>query len=730
MRVCVVTGSMVVSRLVADGGAHVHNIDLAGDASRRLAGEHMERRKPLVGRRMVGVLSSGQLGPRLRGRPARHLSVGPVIADAVALRREVGVKALVLRHAASEVGERVVRRRRVVLGVCHPNSEPLGEVAVLAAVRALVHAALHAAKLGVVVVAAVILHVGAGHAAHLLATLVCLEALSVHVAPVVAGAHAMPVVLDKGVVLDTHLAGTAHVHALHALIELHAALNVSNDHVVGIVAHASHRNAVHHARTLHLALVDAALEVSAGPPVGVAAAAALAAPSRLAFVHSALVVDRVVPRPIGRDGRLAAGVHAALGVAADVVARILRALDLVVHVHATRDVELVVVDARADGLGAVHLEGVVVGRDAPPCIRIVAEVHDVVALVILAEIGRVARLHRKVGVMALLVAADARILDALVNAAARNRHLVGALRKASKGHLKLVSVHHARVLAQVPGGARRRRLTAVSGKAHEGHGHLVVIAPGVLRAPGGLPSVQCAPRVHHGVHRLFAADGEARLRAGVAHGAMAKVNFREIAEVVLVAHAVAVGRALALSVAEHRHVGVHADLVGLAGVVSGTALVAREPLTAQVVHARPMRAHLVGSALVRIKALVLSVCSSLPDGLEAGEATAVGGADEADEHDAGVRHGSQIGGVHSTVEGRHVHCVGVVGGSAPLDMTARVDVNPVGVVEPELGEGELDGLGRRHRHAWLWHHSRGNDPVAGGACVVDILEPLEPALGP
>mmetsp|Transcript_36206 Transcript_36206/g.84852 ORF Transcript_36206/g.84852 Transcript_36206/m.84852 type:complete len:364 (-) Transcript_36206:3228-4319(-) len=194
-------------------------------------------------------------------------------------------------------------------------------------------------------------------------------------------------------------------------------------------------------------------------------------------------------------------------------------------------------------------------------------------------------------------------------------------------------------------------------------------------------------------------------------------------EVVVVALALAHRVAQALSVTDDRVVGVHAHLVWLAGVVPWAALIARQAHSALIVHAHAPIANLVLSALVRVKAR-RGTLPSLPNCLEAGVAGAVHPRLKVHQDDSGLRrHPRHV--PHRAVEGSQHHRVGRVAHVATLHRPARVDRDKVALVKPKLGEA--------HRQGPIIHLAvlggRRNDPVAGGASVVDFREPLPPALG-
>mmetsp|Transcript_6095 Transcript_6095/g.14695 ORF Transcript_6095/g.14695 Transcript_6095/m.14695 type:complete len:373 (-) Transcript_6095:2640-3758(-) len=368
-----------------------------------------------------------RLGGCLRGVRAAclyHLSVDFNVAKTLGVDGEVGVKALVLRKAAAEVIPVVVRGQRCPVPV-EPVSvaKPLVPLVVLA----LVHAALHPAELRHVVVAAVGRRIGASHpAGRLILALVQHHAApAVLLTPVVAHALARVVVGHKLRPLDAHLVGHAQRGVLLALVDRHVAHKVANHHKVGVVA----RRGVA-ARHL-VTLVGPALHVTEHPHVGVAAAPAMGAAKLDALVLLALVVVGVVALK-GHHPALPARQHPALGVAAKVVAGIGRTLNPIpVHIMAPRDVEWIVVLAHAHSLWAVELvrnlvNGDKTNRQLPVLLKVVAQVHRVVALIIVAQLAGVPRLHGKVGVQALPVAADAIVLYALVHPAAHDSHLVGA----------------------------------------------------------------------------------------------------------------------------------------------------------------------------------------------------------------------------------------------------------------------------------------------------------------
>mmetsp|Transcript_3329 Transcript_3329/g.8556 ORF Transcript_3329/g.8556 Transcript_3329/m.8556 type:complete len:237 (-) Transcript_3329:200-910(-) len=174
----------------------------------------------------------------------------------------------------------------------------------------------------------------------------------------------------------------------------------------------------------------------------------------------------------------------------------------------------------------------------------------------------------------------------------------------------------------------------------------------------------------------------------------------------------------ALGVANNGRVGIHADLVRLAGVVTGTALVARQAVTANIVLANAVGALLVRTALVRIKAGAGPI-AGVPHGLEAGVSGAGCRRPKVHQQDARLGHH----GLHD-VEGAHEegaeHGVRRVEDVAPLDGHAVVDRDKIVLVQPELGKGERHSLAR----------GGGDDPVAHGTSVVDVRQPLQPALGP
>mmetsp|Transcript_28470 Transcript_28470/g.66363 ORF Transcript_28470/g.66363 Transcript_28470/m.66363 type:complete len:709 (+) Transcript_28470:1376-3502(+) len=361
---------------------------------------------------------------RVVGHARAHVRLGcPALH--IADDRKVGVAA---RHGPLVALPRHHPPLCVILAVVpHETLVAVTVVAKLVRHGALVHAALHPAELRHVVVAAVGRRIGASHpAGRLILALVQHHAApAVLLTPVVAHALARVVVGHKLRPLDAHLVGHAQRGVLLALVDRHVAHKVANHHKVGVVA----RRGVA-ARHL-VTLVGPALHVTEHPHVGVAAAPAMGAAKLDALVLLALVVVGVVALK-GHHPALPARQHPALGVAAKVVAGIGRTLNPIpVHIMAPRDVEWIVVLAHAHSLWAVELvrnlvNGDKTNRQLPVLLKVVAQVHRVVALIIVAQLAGVPRLHGKVGVQALPVAADAIVLYALVHPAAHDSHLVGA----------------------------------------------------------------------------------------------------------------------------------------------------------------------------------------------------------------------------------------------------------------------------------------------------------------